>query len=349
MLILKYSNNLKISKIPHRGNFKHIQMLGFTDAQHIINDQLTRLSLRDEPVELYEPVRYILSIGGKRLRPALVLMSCNLFTNSVDHAIQPALGIEIFHNFTLLHDDIMDQSMVRRNQPTVQNKWNDNIAILSGDTMSILSYQFISQSPEDLLKDVLKLFNTTALEVCEGQQYDLNFENEMQVGVNEYIRMIELKTSVLIAASLKLGAILGRASSEDRQHMYEFGRNLGIAFQIRDDYLDTYGDPVKFGKRIGNDIVTNKKTYLMIMALELAKGKHYDELNQLLLNRNTEPGEKINAVKNIYSQLEVGKIAESKAKEYYEKSLLSLKSVSIADDKKEALFQFASELMDRET
>ncbi|MBL7113402.1 MAG: polyprenyl synthetase family protein [Bacteroidales bacterium] len=324
-------------------------MLGFSEAQHIINERLNKLSLKNEPVELYEPVRYILSIGGKRLRPALVLMSCSLYTDSVDHAIQPALGIEVFHNFTLLHDDIMDQSKVRRNQPTVHNKWNNNIAILSGDTMSILSYRYISQCPEDQLKDVLELFNTTALEVCEGQQFDLNFENEMQVGVSDYIRMIELKTSVLIAASLKLGAILGRASTEDRHHLYEFGRNLGIAFQIRDDYLDTFGDPDKFGKRIGNDIVTNKKTYLMIMALELSRGKHHDELNQLLQNSDIEPEEKINAVKNIYTQLEVGKISELKAQEYYDRSLLSLRNVSVAGDKKEALFQFASELMERET
>ena len=324
-------------------------MLGFTEAQHIINEHLAKLNLKNEPLELYEPVRYIISIGGKRLRPALVLMSCSLYTDSIDHAIQPALGIEIFHNFTLLHDDIMDQSAVRRNQPTVHNKWNDNTAILSGDTMSILSYQYISQSPENQLKDVLELFNITAQEVCEGQQYDLNFEDEMQVRVSDYIRMIELKTSVLIAASLKLGAILGRASAADSQHLYEFGRNLGIAFQIRDDYLDTFGDPEKFGKRIGNDIVANKKTFLMIMALELAQGKHHDELNQLLNNREIEPEEKIHAVKNIYTQLEVGKISESKAKEYYERSLLSLKNVSVSGDKKEALFQFASELMERET
>jgi len=324
-------------------------MLGFTEAQHIINEHLAKLSLKNEPVELYEPVRYILSIGGKRLRPALVLMSCSLFTNSIDHAIHPALGIEIFHNFTLLHDDIMDQSAVRRNQPTVHNKWNNNIAILSGDTMSILSYQYISQSPENQLKDVLELFNTTAREVCEGQQYDLNFENEMQVGVSDYIRMIELKTSVLIAASLKLGAILGSASMEDRHNLYEFGRNLGIAFQIRDDYLDAFGDPDKFGKKIGNDIVSNKKTFLMIMALELARGKHHDELNRLLKNSQINPEEKIDSVKNIYSQLEVGKISESKAKEYYKKSLQSLKNVSVSGDKKEALFQFARELMERET
>ncbi len=324
-------------------------MLDFTEAQHIINEQLNKLRLSNEPVELYEPIRYILSIGGKRLRPALVLMSCSLFTDSVDHAIQPALGIEVFHNFTLLHDDIMDQSKVRRNQPTVHNKWNNNIAILSGDTMSILSYRYILQSPEDQLKDVLELFNTTALEVCEGQQFDLNFEDELQVSVHDYIRMIELKTSVLIAASLKLGAILGRASGEDRHHLYEFGRNLGIAFQIRDDYLDTYGDPEKFGKKIGNDIVTNKKTYLMIMALELAKGKHFDELNQLLKNNEIGQEGKISMVKNIYNQLEVGKITEIKAQEFYDKSLLSLRNVSVPADKKEALFQFASELMERES
>jgi geranylgeranyl diphosphate synthase type II len=324
-------------------------MIEFSEAQHIINDHLARLNFTGEPPELYDPIRYIMSIGGKRLRPALVLMSCSLFTDSVDHAVKPALGIEIFHNFTLLHDDIMDRSVVRRNQPTVHNKWNDNIAILSGDAMSIISYEYISQSPVDQLKDVLELFNATALKVCEGQQFDLNFEKETEVSVSDYIRMIELKTSVLLAASLKLGAILGRASTEDRDHLYEYGKNLGIAFQIRDDYLDTFGDPEKFGKRIGNDIVTNKKTYLMIMALELARGKHHDELNQLLSAHDIEPDKKIEAVKNIYNRLEVSKITEAKAQEYYKRSVLSLKKVSVAEDKKEALYRFASDLMERET
>jgi geranylgeranyl diphosphate synthase type II len=214
--------------------------------------------------------------------------------------------------------------------------------------MSIFSYKLIAQSPGDQLKDILDLFNKTALEVCEGQQFDLNFEDELEVSVNDYIRMIELKTSVLIAASLMLGAILGKAADDDRHLLYEFGRNLGIAFQIRDDYLDTFGDPDKFGKRIGNDIVTNKKTYLMIMALELAQGKHRNELNQLLQNRETDPDKKIDAVKNIYSQLNVGNIAREKAKQYYEKSLQSLENVSVKKTEKTALFEFASNLMERE-
>ena len=324
-------------------------MLTFKEAQQIINEHLAKLKLTGEPPELYEPIRYILSIGGKRMRPVLVLMSCSLYTDSVEHAVRPALGIEVFHNFTLLHDDIMDQSVVRRNHPTVNKKWNDNVAILSGDAMSILSYKYIAKCPEDQLKDVLDLFNETALEVCEGQQYDLNFEEEMEVSVNDYLRMIELKTSVLVAASLKLGAILGKAPDEDRRQLYDFGRNLGIAFQIRDDYLDTYGDPEKFGKRIGNDIVTNKKTYLMITALELAKGKHRDELNQLLKNRETDPEEKVKAVKRIYNQLDVGNIARSKAEQYYERALQCLQKLSVDPSKKEALISFASELMERES
>ena len=324
-------------------------MLDFTDAQQLINEHLKKLELTGEPVELYEPIRYILSIGGKRMRPALVLMSCSLYTDSVEHAILPALGIEVFHNFTLVHDDIMDQSVIRRNKPTVNDKWNENIAILSGDAMSILSYKYICQSPAGLLKDVIDLFTVTALKVCEGQQFDLNFEADMQVAVKDYIRMIELKTSALIAASLKLGAILGRAPDDDRYHLYEFGRDLGIAFQIRDDYLDIFGDPDKFGKRIGNDIVTNKKTYLMIMALELARGNQRNELIRLLQNRETTPEEKISSVKRIYTRLDVGKITQSKEKQYYDRALQSLSRVSVEPEKKESLLRFAGKLMERET
>ena len=234
-------------------------MLRFEDAQKIVNNELENYAIDRFPEELYEPVRYILSIGGKRLRPALVLMACSVFNDAVHMAIKPALAIEFFHNFTLLHDDIMDNSNIRRGHPTVHKRWDHNTAILSGDVMSILSYKIISESDDQNLKDLLQLFNLTALQVCEGQQYDMNFESRMDVSVGEYLKMIELKTAVLIAASLKAGAISGGAEMLDAELLYEFGRNLGMAFQIRDDHLDVYGDPQKFGKKIGNDIVTNKR------------------------------------------------------------------------------------------
>jgi geranylgeranyl diphosphate synthase type II len=224
-------------------------MISFEEAQEIINREISSIVIDREPVELYQPVKYILSIGGKRIRPAMVLMACSLFSEQISRASKCALAIEVFHNFTLLHDDIMDNSVLRRNKPTVHEKWNRNVAILSGDVMSILSYKFIEDCSPEILPDVLALFNDTALKVCEGQQYDMNYESRNDVSVDDYLKMITLKTSVLIAASLKLGAILGGAPPADSDLMYEFGKNVGIAFQLRDDILDVYGDPGKFGKK----------------------------------------------------------------------------------------------------
>lgn len=323
-------------------------MLRFEEAQQIINNELEDYAIDRFPEELYEPVRYILSIGGKRLRPALVLMSCSIFNDAVHMAIKPALAIEFFHNFTLLHDDIMDNSNIRRGQPTVHKRWDPNTAILSGDVMSILSYKIISESDDQYLKDLLQLFNLTALQVCEGQQYDMNFESRMEVTVGEYLKMIELKTAVLIAASLKAGAISGGADMLDAELLFEFGRNLGMAFQIRDDYLDVYGDPEKFGKKTGNDIVTNKKTFLLIKALELSDPETRSRLKDLLEKEDLTPEIKIREVSNIYHQLGIDTISGDLAMAYFDKSIQYLERVNAKSKRKESLAIFAEKLMNRE-
>lgn len=323
-------------------------MLRFEEAQRMVNHELDNYAIDRFPEELYEPVRYILSIGGKRLRPALVLMSCSIFNDAVHVAIKPALAIEFFHNFTLLHDDIMDHSDIRRGQPTVHERWDPNTAILSGDVMSILSYKIISESEDVYLKDLIQLFNITALQVCEGQQYDMNFESRMDVTVGQYLKMIELKTAVLIAASLKAGAISGGADILDADLLYEFGINLGMAFQIRDDYLDVYGDPEKFGKKIGNDIVTNKKTFLLIKALELSDIKTRARLENLLEKEDLSPEVKVREVSGIYQQLGIDSISSELAQAYYEKSIQYLERVSAKMQRKEHLAGFAEKLMNRE-
>ena len=323
-------------------------MLRFEEAQQMVNHELENYSIDRFPEELYDPVRYILSIGGKRLRPALVLMTCSVFNDAVHKAIKPALAIEFFHNFTLLHDDIMDHSNIRRGHQTVHERWNPNTAILSGDVMSILSYKIISESDDQILKDLLQLFNLTALQVCEGQQYDMNFESRMDVAVGEYLKMIELKTAVLIAASLKAGAISGGADLLDAELLYEFGMNLGMAFQIRDDFLDVYGDPEKFGKKIGNDIVTNKKTFLLIQALELSDPEMKARLMDLLGQENINPELKIREVTNIYQKLGIDSISADLAQSYYDKSIHYLDRVGAEAARKENLAKFAEELMNRD-
>lgn len=323
-------------------------MLRFEEAQRIINNELENYTIDRFPQELYDPVRYILSIGGKRLRPALVLMACSVFNDAVHKAVKPALAIEFFHNFTLLHDDIMDNSNMRRGKPTVHERWDPNTAILSGDVMSILSYKIISESDDQCLKELLQLFNLTALQVCEGQQYDMNFESRMDVTVGEYLKMIALKTAVLIAASLKAGAISGGADRLDAELLYEFGINLGMAFQIRDDYLDVYGNPEKFGKKIGNDIVTNKKTILLIEALDRSDPETRSRLKDLLGNGNLAPEAKVRQVTDIYRQLGIDDISADLATAYYDKSIQYLERVHVAAPRKESLAVFAGKLMDRE-
>jgi geranylgeranyl diphosphate synthase type II len=275
-------------------------------------------------------------------------MGCSVFSDAFHNAIKPALAIEFFHNFTLLHDDIMDNSNIRRGQPTVHQKWDSNTAILSGDVMSILSYKILSEADDLYLKDLLQLFNITALQVCEGQQYDMNFESRMDVTVAEYLKMIELKTAVLIAASLKAGAISGGADMLDAELLYEFGKNMGMAFQIRDDHLDVYGDPQKFGKKIGNDIVANKKTFLLIKALELSDPETRSRLTQLLGESGRDPETKIREVTAVYRQLDIDNIAADLASAYYDKAIQYLDRVKVEAQRKLPLGEFARQLMDRE-
>jgi geranylgeranyl diphosphate synthase, type II len=323
-------------------------MLSFGKAQGIINQEISSLVMDHEPVELYQPVKYILSIGGKRIRPALVLMACSLFSDQISRAVKPALAIEIFHNFTLLHDDIMDNSALRRGMPTVHEKWNKNIAILSGDVMSILSYRFIADCTTEILPDVLELFTTTAQKVCEGQQYDMNYEIRNDINVNDYIQMVTLKTSVLLAASMKLGAIIGGASPMDSDLMYEFGKNLGISFQIRDDMLDIYGDPEKFGKKTGTDIITNKKTFLILKALEVADDKSGKILRKLISTKSIDPEEKIAKIIKIFNQLGIKEMTEVKSKEFYDGALRAFDLVTVDSNRKRSLKDFAKQLMERE-
>ena len=322
-------------------------MIRLEEAQQLIDQEIKSLNLNLEPANLYEPISYILSLGGKRLRPSMALMGCSMFGSSVDAAIAPALGIEIFHNFTLLHDDIMDNALLRRNKATVHSKWNSNIAILSGDAMSIMAYQYISRSPEKVLKEVLNVFSKTALEVCEGQQYDMNFETEANVSAEAYLKMIELKTSVLLAASLKIGALIGGAQETDANKLYDFGRFAGLAFQLQDDLLDTFGEEAVFGKSIGGDIRANKKTFLLIKALEKATVKDRTVLVQMLNQKQTNQEEKVSRVTEIYKKYSIPELTEQKIDELFNASLESLKSLPVDNHKKEALEELAHKLVVR--
>jgi len=326
-----------------------IKMLTFKELQDTINTRIKSLDFGKQPVELYEPIRYTLEAGGKRMRPVLVLAACNLFTDDIDGAVDPAIAMEVFHNFTLLHDDLMDNADLRRNRQTVHKRWNDNIAILSGDAMLIKAYQLIVKAPEARLAPIIELFNQTALEVCEGQQFDMNFEDRMDVSEDEYIEMIRLKTSVLVAASLKVGALCANANETDAQKLYEFGVNLGLAFQLQDDYLDTYGNPDTFGKKIGGDIVANKKTYMLIKARELAKGEQAATLNNLISGNHVPADKKIKAVIDIYNNLNIRKLVKDKMEYYYQQAMNAFEAVNVEASKKTMLIELADKLMVRES
>ncbi len=322
-------------------------MYTLLEAQNLVEKHIQAISIPDTPAELYEPVKYVLSLGGKRIRPALVLLSCDLFSGAVESALIPAVAIEIFHNFTLLHDDIMDRSELRRGSPTVHEKYGENVAILSGDVMSILASRLINQSPGVVLHTVHDIFTKTAMQVCEGQQFDMSYEDQLTVSEEEYLGMIELKTAVLIAASLKIGATLGGASQRDADALYEFGRNLGIAFQLQDDLLDTYGDPAVTGKKVGTDIVDNKKTFLMIKALEKASNAQRKELEKWLTRSDFVPEDKIAAVTAIFDSVHIKKLTNDRIKEFYEKAIMNLKELNRPEERKTELFNFASFLMNR--
>jgi geranylgeranyl diphosphate synthase type II len=308
---------------------------------------ITNLGFTPEAEKLFAPVRYILALGGKRLRPVMCLMACNLFKDKIDEAVMPAIGMEVFHNFTLVHDDIIDKADLRRGSSTVHSKWGIDQAILSGDVMAFVATECIGQAPEKMLAKTLKLFNHTAVEVCAGQQLDMDYEKKTLVSEAEYLRMIELKTAVLVAASLKTGAIIGDAPEKDQDLLYEFGRCLGMAFQIQDDILDTYGDTRMFGKKTGSDIVSNKKTYLLVKALEMAGGERLRKLRKLLETKDIDPEEKVQAVKIIFDELEIRLHSENLAYEYFNRAFESLDQVAVKTERKNEIKQLAVNLIGR--
>jgi geranylgeranyl diphosphate synthase type II len=322
-------------------------MLSLQDSLDIINQEIQAVRYPKNPAGLYEPIAYLLALKGKKIRPAFTLLACNLYRDEVDAAIRPALAWEIFHNFTLMHDDVMDKADLRRGQPTVHKKWNENAAILSGDAMLILSYIFMAESVTENLKPLLDLFSQTATEICEGQQYDMEFERRPDVSEQEYIEMIRLKTAVMLGACLKSGAIVGGADDKDAQNLYDFGINLGIAFQIKDDLLDVYGNPDVFGKKTGGDILCNKKTYLLINALNKADKANKENLLRWLECSN-KPQEKIIAVRNLYDQLAIPEKANEAIRLFYEKALAAFQAVSVDENRKKILKNVAKDLMERE-
>jgi len=324
-----------------------VTMYTVKELQDKINDALSKVQIGREPYSLYDPITYTLESGGKRIRPVLALMACNLFTEKIDHAIKPAIGLEIFHNFTLLHDDIMDHADIRRGKSTVHKKWNENAAILSGDAMFIKAYEYFLDVNSSNFREILKVFNNTALEVCEGQQYDMEFEEREQVSEKEYLRMIELKTSVLLAAALKVGALLGGASHNDAELLYEFGRNMGLAFQLQDDYLDVYGDTQVFGKKIGGDIVANKKTFMLIKAQQLVDEKGKQELDHLLKSSQVSRETKVAEVTAIYNSLDIKNTVKNKIAEFNHIALNHLNRVSVEENKKSELIKLAHQLIQR--
>lgn len=322
-------------------------MLTLEEAQSLIVKEIKQLNIPAAPENLYDPVRYILSIGGKKIRPSLVLIGANAFNDDVSQAIPPAIGIEIFHNFTLLHDDLMDNSEIRRGMQTVHLKWNPNISILSGDVMSIMASDYISRVNEKYLKAVLASFNRSAIEVCEGQMMDMDFEKREDVGIEEYIRMITLKTSVLIAASLEIGALSVGAEESAARDLYNFGLNLGIAFQLQDDLLDSFGDTRTFGKKVGNDILTNKKTYLMISLMNLASAEDKDLIISILTKKDFIPEEKISEVLRLYNKYGVKELSQKKINDYFNLAIEKLSSIELPQNRKTVLMEFSEELMGR--
>lgn len=324
-------------------------MLSFNEILQKIEQEIAQLQFTYPPKSLYEPIEYILSLGGKRIRPALVLMACNLYKEEVDAAIKPALGLEVFHNFTLLHDDLMDEADKRRNKPTVHKVWNANTAILSGDAMLIAAYQLIEETAPESLKEILHLFTATALEICGGQQYDMEFESRTDVSEAEYIEMIRLKTAVLLACALKMGAIVGNAPEEDTEALYQFGIHIGLAFQLQDDLLDVYGDTATFGKNIGGDILCNKKTFLLINALRLASEQQRAILNDWIHKKEFDPAEKIAAVTAIYNQLHLKELSKEKIHTYYISAMKYLNSLQVAPEKLTILKEVSARLMNRQS
>ncbi len=317
------------------------------EFQHIINKLLKEQNFKRSPEALYAPIDYVMSQGGKRLRPMLTLLACDMFGGNIQNALYPALAIEVFHNFTLVHDDIMDKAPMRRGLETVYKKWNSDIAILSGDTMFAMAYQFAVKTDPALIPDILDVFSKTAIEVCEGQQLDMDFELLELVTIENYLRMITLKTAVLLGASLKIGALTAYADKKAVEEMYEFGINLGIAFQLQDDLLDVYGQEEKFGKKNGGDIVSNKKTYLYLKARELANEQQNETLKELYANSSSETEVKIKKVTDIFNELNIKEEVSKAMSDFYTKSLYHLEKSSADPVKLSLLKSFANQLYTR--
>ncbi|MCQ2350672.1 MAG: polyprenyl synthetase family protein [Paludibacteraceae bacterium] len=314
----------------------------------IVEQAIVAGAWKREPQGLYEPIEYVLSLGGKRIRPCLTLMACNLFTDNLKEALKAGIALEVFHNFTLLHDDVMDNADTRRGYATVHKRWNINTAILSGDAMLIEAYKLITDVKSDRLSEILTIFNTTADEVCKGQQYDMEFESRTNVSIDEYMEMIRLKTAVLLAGSLKIGALIGGASEEQSQLLYNFGIYMGLAFQLQDDYLDAFGNPKVFGKAIGGDILCGKKCFPLLTALELANAQSRAKLNDFLsLDSKKNKEEKIKGVLEIYREMGIDKICAEKVRLYTEKAQKCLENLGLSAEKTDPLFKFSQSLSTR--
>lgn len=315
----------------------------------VIEEEIRSLKYGENPVELYQPLEYLMSLGGKRIRPLLTVMAADIFSANWNDALKPAIGVEVFHNFTLMHDDIMDAAPLRRGKLTVHEKWNPNVAILSGDVMLICAYELMTAVEDCIFKKVIKRFNRTAAEVCEGQQQDMNFAVRNDVTEEEYIDMIRQKTSVLLGFALELGGLIAKTNETNAQLLFDMGVNIGIGFQLKDDILDVYGDPEKFGKQVGGDIIENKKTFLLIEALAQAKGKTEEqELQQWLSAVEFDKNEKVRAVTTIYDALGIKKMAETKMNDYFSKGLNDLEKLDAPAEKKQPLLQLIQNLIERE-
>lgn len=315
----------------------------------LIEHEINKNTYGKNPASLYEPIRYLMSIGGKRLRPVLVLLAYSLYKNDAKRMVPYATAVELFHNFTLMHDDIMDNAPLRRGNTTVHEKWNVNTAILSGDVMQVKVYDMLLPLPAEKLKTVITFFNKCATEVCEGQQWDMEFETTKTVTEAQYINMIRQKTAVLLGFSLELGAILADASLEDRKLLREFGVNIGIGFQLKDDLLDAYADPKKFGKQVGGDIIANKKTYLLIKALENATGKTKKALEEQLALMKFNKAKKVTAVKDVYNALGIAALTEKKINQFFTKGFRSLEKLNVEPGRKKILIDFAKDLISRQS
>lgn len=323
-------------------------MLTADEILNKVNAFLANLPYERKPYSLYEPIKYVLSMGGKRIRPILMLLGYNLFKDDPEKILMNAIALETYHNYTLLHDDLMDQADLRRGHETVHKKWNANTAILSGDSMLVLAYDRMAQCDEKHLPEVLRLFTTTALEIGEGQQYDMEFENRNDVKEEEYIEMIRLKTSVLLACALKIGAILADASPEDADNLYRFGEQIGLAFQLQDDYLDVYGDTKVFGKEIGGDITSNKKTFMLINAFNHANAEQRKELQKWVDAKDFDRKEKVEAVTRLYNEIGIDKMAQDKIAYYFEQSKKYLDAIHVDAARKSELQQYAQRMMERQ-